>query len=84
MTDHKYNDAYYAAESQRMIKSFRNKPENVAAAKQAHAEGMPDVGVWAIASGLMTKDEVEQKFADIMNSGSPGTEGMSLPGMGGK
>ena len=37
------------------------------AAAQAKADGVPDPGVWAIAMGLMTRDEVDKKFADIFN-----------------
>lgn len=69
-------DAIYKADFERMVqsmrKAWRNKPENIAAAKQAHAEGMPDIGCWAIACGLMTKDEVEKRFCDIMNESSAG------------
>lgn len=65
-------DDEYRAEFRRYVESFRSKPENIAAAKQAQAEGCPDIGCWYIAAGLMTKDEVEKKFVDIMNSSSDG------------
>lgn len=37
-------------------------------AKLAQSEGCPDVGVWAIATGLMSKEEVEKRFCEIMNA----------------
>jgi len=40
-------------------------------ALEAQAEGMPDVGVYAIATGVYTKDECERKWAEIFNGPAP-------------